>query len=105
MIKLKSLILENVIKKPYGYISFNPTSSKFGGIPKIETFVIYEKYRNKGYARKLAKFLPEHCWLQAEPLANMPGIKLNKQQLIAFYKSIGFIKYFDKNTLQTLMYR
>jgi GNAT superfamily N-acetyltransferase len=93
MIKLKHLILESEIKKFYGYFDVAP-SNLFGGIPKVESFVVYPKYRGKGFAKKLARFLPKHCWLHAQPLANMPGKKLEKKDLIEFYKSIGFTEIF-----------
>lgn len=59
--------------------------------PYIYKFVIYEKYRGKGYAKELAKLLPKKCWLFALPITekiNKKGLKAN--QLIKFYRSIGF---------------
>lgn len=56
-------------------------------ILKIDYFYIKKPYRGKGYARKLARFLPKHCRLIACPTE--PG-GLNKENLVKFYKKLGF---------------
>lgn len=54
---------------------------------KVDHFCIKKHYRGKGYARKLARFLPKYCKLIACPTE--PG-GLNKDALVKFYKSLGF---------------
>lgn len=56
-------------------------------ILKIDLFYIKKHYRGKGYARKLARFLPKHCKLIACPIEEK---SLDKESLIKFYKSLGF---------------
>ncbi len=71
----------------------------------IEEFVVYARYRGKGYARRLAEFLPRSCYLCACPLWNKKGKKfLNTEQLIIFYKSLGFLHSVNKYG-HNIMYR
>lgn len=56
-------------------------------ILKVDHFFIKKHYRGKGYARKLARFLPKHCKLIACPTESNG---LDKENLIKFYKKVGF---------------
>lgn len=85
----------------YGYIVGKPK----GNFIWVEEFVVYAKYRGKGFARKLANFLPESCFLCACPLWNKKGKRfLTTEQLIVFYKSLGFLHSVNKYG-HNIMYR
>lgn len=88
-------------KTTFGYIVGKPKSDSYW----IDEFVVYAKYRGKGFARKLANFLPEKCYLCACPLWNKKGKKfLDTDQLINFYKSLGFLHTINKYG-HNIMYR
>jgi GNAT superfamily N-acetyltransferase len=69
------------IVKKYGYIDIRDGF--------IKRFIIHKKYRGKGYARQLSKFIPKHARLFPCRLFFNEG--LSNQQLMVFYSSIGFV--------------
>ena len=58
----------------------------------ITEFLVYPKYRNQGYGRKLAQHLPNGpCKLYAAPLLTHRPPHISEEKLLDFYQSLGFI--------------
>lgn len=77
-----------IFKDKTGYICGYKLKDDYWFISK---FVIHSKFRGKGYARDLAKHIPQKAKLWAYPLFNFKEDScLNRNQLIKFYLSLGF---------------
>lgn len=87
-------INRNVIyKDSKGYISGYKMKDDYWFINK---FVIYSRYRGKGFAKELAKYIPQKAKLWPYPLYNFDEDNiLNHDQLLKFYASLGFTETSD----------
>lgn len=97
--KLKDLFedldTKNIIyKDDYGYIKGKLQKDGYWFIDK---FFVYPEYRGKGYARELAKHIPQKAKLLAQPLYVKGETVLDRDPLIQFYKSLGFEERPDSN--------
>ncbi len=87
-------INRNVIyKDSKGYITGYLTKD---GYMFINKFVVHSRYRGTGYARELAKYIPQKAKLWPFPLFKFDEENiLNHEQLIKFYSSLGFTEASD----------
>jgi GNAT superfamily N-acetyltransferase len=65
---------------------------------EVGSFIIFPGWRGKGWARKLARHLPEHCRLEASPFDQDNG-GLDFTQLVRFYERLGFRKEEGRSAL------
>lgn len=98
--KLTHLLEDNINRNhviyqdEHGYIKGKLLKDGYWWIEKI---YVYPEYRGQGYARELAKHIPEKASLLAQPLFVKGEKVLNKDDLINFYKSLGFEEFPDSN--------
>lgn len=89
------------VELEYGHI----LGHHIGSTTWIDEFVVYPKFRGKGFARRLAMHLPEKCRLCAQPYHHMNEQGLDSNQLIRFYESLGFCLVNKSNPDDTVMKR
>lgn len=71
----------------------------------INKFVVHSRYRGTGYAKQLAKHLPQKAKLWPFPLFGFDSDNsLNHEQLIKFYTFLGFQEACDPS-LNLIMIR
>ena len=62
----------------------------------IKKFVVHPRYRNQGFAKTLANYLPQKAKLWPYPLFDhLEEEVLNHEQLVKFYKKLGFEEHTD----------
>lgn len=83
-----------IFKNSHGYISGYQLKDGYWFISK---FVIHARFRGKGFARELAKHIPQRAKLLCYPLYGFNDDNLlTREQLKKFYLSLGFEEFEDE---------
>jgi len=90
LVEASNILYQNEFGYVKGYVDKD-------GYTFIDKLYIYPEYRGQGKAKELMKHIPRKARLLAQPMNTKDDPSIPRDNLISFYKSLGFTEHPDSN--------